>query len=173
MRIGVERRQVVGVGQTIDLLGRQVLYNGGKGLVFAAVAGPVEFEIPKEQQQAFKVSDREPVVYGIQGVGDDVEDTRLLEIGGQVENVLAALLDLVMLGFGDVQYEHVDLAAVLREVAGHLLADEGVGQVRNLQGPADTVVVGDGHGSRVRQVAWNQLPRAVNGARCIGCAGRI
>ena len=75
------------------------------------------------------------------------------------------------------------LAAVFREVAGDLTADEGVGQVGYLQTAADHVVVGDGdvvHAARqcgLVQEPWRGVAlRAVELAhgpvgRFVGMAG--
>jgi len=45
----------------------------------------------------------------------------------------------------DVVDQHMDFAAVLGKIGGHLLADEGPGQVGDFQTAVDGVVVGDGH----------------------------
>ena len=145
VRVGIERDDVVFLGQTLDILAGQLVENGLQGQVFTAVAGAVELEVLEEQQQPFEMLDGQPVVYRIQRMGDDVENRFLMKIGGQFVDVVTDFLDFPVLGLGDIQGQNMQLAAVFREIAGDLLADKSTRQVGDFEGAVDTVVIADGH----------------------------
>ena len=86
----------------------------------------------------------QPVVHGVERVGDGARDGSLLQVADEIEYVGPQLLDVGVLGFGDVVDEDVDLAPVFREIGSDLFADKGPRQMRDLEGALDFVVVRDG-----------------------------
>ena len=76
---------------------------------------------------------------------DSVRDLRALQVPLQIEKIFANAFDLAMLRFRNPPYQNVQLATVVREISGDLLADEGPRQVRNFQAAIDRVVIGDGN----------------------------
>ena len=74
-----------------------------------------------------------------------MENLLLVQVARQVVDVRAELLDLPVLGLGDIQGQDMHLAPVVRKVGGDLLADEDVRQMGDFQGAVDGVVIRDGH----------------------------
>ena len=133
------RKNIVLFYQALDDIRGQPIENGPERLVFATVAGSVQFEILEKEEQSFEMVRRQAIIDGVKGMGDDGEYLFLPEIGGQVVNARSTLLNLPMLGFGDVQGQHMKLAAVFREIGGDFLADEGSRQMGDLQRTPDAV----------------------------------
>ena len=86
-RVRVEGRQMVSVGQRLHALGRQTGRHLSQDPVFAVVARSIEFQVVEEQQDLFDMGQGQPIVNGIQGMGDDIIDLLLLQISGEIEYV--------------------------------------------------------------------------------------
>jgi len=61
----------------------------------------------------------------------------------QRKNIVPNNDDVVVLLFGNAPDQNVNLAGVLWEISGDLLADKGVREIANLQATLDRVVIGD------------------------------
>ncbi len=79
----------------------------------------------------------------VEGVSHRMGDVCVLEIFLKGKDVVANDDDVVVLFFRNAPDENMNLAGILREMSGDLLANESVGEVANLQTTVDGVVVGD------------------------------
>ena len=86
---------------------------------------------------------RQPPVDRVHGMGDGMDDPSAAQIRRQIENAGPPAADLFMIRLGNAVSQDMELALVLREIGGDLLADEGSVQVGDLQAGLDGVVVGD------------------------------
>ena len=141
----MQRFQVVPVRQGFDRSGRKRIQHVLEASILPVVAGAVEFEILKQEQELFEQVHAQSVVDGVQGVGHDADDALIVKIPGQIVNAGPHFLNLNMLRLGDIQSQNMDFTALIREIGRDLLADEGTGQMGNFQGPADGVVVRYGY----------------------------
>src|SRR5947207_4298791 len=66
------------------------------------------------------------------------------EVALQRKNVVAQNDEVGVLRFGNAPDEEVNLARLAGEKGRNLLADEGAGQVANLETTLDRIVIGDG-----------------------------
>src|SRR5262249_21674647 len=113
--------------------------------VAAAVAAAVHrLEDVEQQQQLLEVIDGQAIVDVIERMRARMNDSLGVEVGSQLDDVASKRLDLLKLGLRDGPAEDVDPAAIIRKVSGDLVADEGSGQMRDLEGAADAVVIGNG-----------------------------
>ncbi len=121
---------------------------------------PVDFKNLKQQQQLFEMDFREPAVYGKEGMGQRMANFRLIQIRDQFKDILATLLNVQVLGLGDVISQNMHFAAILGKTGGDFLADEGIRKVGDLQAALQGVVVRDGDQAhplipqRVVNVPW-------------------
>jgi len=69
----------------------------------------------------------------------------MAKISGQFENVFSQFLNIVMLRFRYVICQHMNLAAIIREIRRNFLAHEGIRQMRDLESAGNGIVIGDGH----------------------------
>src|ERR1700736_3132235 len=99
----------------------------------------------EEQNQSFQMRCFEFAIHAVERMRDRVRDFAALQIPLQRKNIVPKDNDIVVLLFGNAPDQDVNLTRVLREVSGDLLADEGIGQVANLETTVDRVVVRDGH----------------------------
>ena len=132
------------VRQSFDVAGRQVREDFLEAAVTVGVAVAVQFEDSEEQQQLLEMIRSQPVVHGVQRVGDGTRDGSLLQVADKFKDVCPQPLDVGVLGFGDVVDEDVNLAPVFGEIGSDLLTDKGPRQMRDLEGALDFVVVRDG-----------------------------
>ena len=142
--LGKGRGDAVFVGQSFHDLGGQGRQYLLEALALPVVPGPVHFKVLEQQEELFEMVHGEPVVDAVEGVGQDVKDPLFMKVSRQIEDVLPHLLDLPVMGLGDVVDQHMDLATRVREIRGNLLADKRPRQVGDFQRPVDGVVVGDG-----------------------------
>ena len=84
--------------------------------VEARTAGAVELEVAEQQQQPFEMRQPQPVIHGIQRVGNGVADPGPVEIGHQFVEVEAQPLAFPVLRLGDGVGQHMHFAAVLGKV---------------------------------------------------------
>ena len=152
MRFGMGRLEPVTLGQFGDFLRRQgakttVAHFLGKRLAIAVAA----LEIAEEQHQPLNVLHREDLVDVDQGMRDAVRQALLAQVGGQLVNHRAQLLNFFVLALVQIPDEEMDLAAV-GEIGRHLLAEENVGVVGDRLGAIEPVVVGDGLEGHARGV---------------------
>ena len=143
------------VGQALHVLWPQTLDDLAQEGVLGLVARAVQLKDVEQEQGLFEMRRCQTVVDGEQRVRQHVHDALCAQVGREVEDVFAQALELRVLGLSDVVGQDVQFAAVLGEVGGDFLADEGAGQVRDLKGAVDGVVVGDGdhaHAARAGDV---------------------
>ena len=88
--------------------------------------------------------DPQTIIDTVQGMRHNMDNTLGLQIVHQVEYVIPAFLDVAMLTLVDVKRQNVQFAAVLGEIGCNFLADEGIRQVSDFQGPFDAVVIRNG-----------------------------
>jgi hypothetical protein len=122
----------------------------GKDIRYA----PVEASCPgavfhlegiKEKEHLLDMVGGELFILGIEGVGQEIGDTLTAQVSDHLIKVFPERHQLPEALLGNVQYDHMDLAVVLGEVAGHLGAHEGSWKVGDLQGSGYGVMVADGY----------------------------
>src|SRR5262245_60889801 len=87
--------------------------------------------------------DGEPVIDTVKRMRAGVSDALVPKVGAQIVDILTQPLDLLELGFRDAPGQHMDLAAILREVGRDFVADEHALEMSYFQGGTDSVVIGD------------------------------
>lgn len=136
---------VVLVGEIIDSFeGERADERFDAAVVALRPAAVPHLEGVEQEHHLLDMARGQLLVLGVERVGDEVGDPLLVQVGGQLVDVFPDPHQVPEDALGDVEDDHVDLAVVLREVAGQLGAQEGPRQVGDLQGAADGVVVGDG-----------------------------
>jgi hypothetical protein len=118
---------------------------GLEPIVQPGIPSPVQFEIFEEQQKFFEMDRGQAIVDGPEGMGQDVGNMIFLQILRQVKDIFPGLLQVLMLFLINIVNQDVGLAAILREIGGHFLADKGVGEAGDFQAAVNDVVVRDGY----------------------------
>jgi hypothetical protein len=136
---------IIDIGQPFNVHGGELPEHLGKNLILFVVSGTVEFKVFEQQKHLFKMVDGQPVIYGVEGMGNDIDDVFSIKIGYQIKDIFSNFPDLIMLGFGDVLGQHMHLATIFGEIRGDLLGDIGIRQMGDFKGTFDGVVVGYGH----------------------------
>ncbi len=163
MRVGVGRLEVVAIGQLADFFRRErgeaAVADFLRQRLAIAVA---RLEAAEEQHEPLEVLDGEQLVDVDQRMRDAVRQLLLAQIGGELVDVRAQVLDFLVLRLVQVPDEQMDFAAV-GKVGGHFLAEKNVGVMRDRLAAVEPVVVGDrleGHARRV-ELAVERLRLAV------------
>ncbi len=139
------RREIMAVRELLDLFRSESGKNLLRQLAQERIAQAIDaLEMFEEENQALEMRDLQFAVDAVKRMRHRMHDRCALQIGLELEDVLADAHDLRVLGFRDSPNEEVDLAGILREISRDLFADEGVRQVGDLQAALDCVVVGDG-----------------------------
>jgi len=136
---------IIDIGQPFNVHGGELPEHLGKNLILFVVSGTVEFKVFEQQKHLFKMVDGQAVIYGVEGMGNDIDDVFTIKIGYQIKDIFSNFPDLIMLGFGDILGQHMHLATIFGEIGGDLLGDIGIRQMGNFKGTLDGVVVGYGH----------------------------
>lgn len=89
--------------------------------------------------------DGQPVIDGVEGMGNNIEDILSIKVGHQVKDIFSNFLDFIMMGFGNVLGQYMHLATIFRKIGGDLLGDICVRQMGNFKGAVNGVMVGDRH----------------------------
>ena len=144
-RLRVSWLEIMAVRELLDLLRSQP----GKDLLgqFAQerIAQSVDaLEVLEEQNQPLEMRGLQFAVDAVKRMRHRMHDRLALQIGLQLEDVVARAHDLCVLRFRDSPNQQVNLAGIVREISRDLLADESVRQVGDLQAALDRVVIGDG-----------------------------
>jgi hypothetical protein len=99
--------------------------------------------MPKEKDQSLQMRSRQFAVDTIEGVGDGVGDSFLLQEDLQIKNVAAEGHNLLMLGGGNPPNEQVNFAWIKRKISRNLFANKSILVFSNLKATLDGVVIGD------------------------------
>ncbi len=108
------------------------------------VPGPVQLEIIEQQQALFEMTERQPFIDPVKGVGQHVKNSPGTEVGRQLKDIFPEGLYFPVDGLIDSVNQDMEFAAVFRKISGDFLADKGVRQVGDIQRPIQLIVVGDG-----------------------------
>jgi len=65
--------------------------------------------------------DGQPVIDGVEGMGNNIENVLSIEVGHQIKDILPNFLDLIMMGFGNVLGQYMHLATIFGKISGDLL----------------------------------------------------
>ncbi len=143
---GADRPQAVALRQVLDQTAGQRAEEELHQVVGAAVVDAVEgLEAVEEDQQLLELVQGQHVVDPVERVGDRMHDVLRRQVVAQLVDVAAQGLDVAVLRLGDADRQAVDLAAVLGELDGDLLGEEGARQVGDLERAGDGVVIAQGH----------------------------
>src|SRR5690242_14040656 len=80
----------------------------------------------------------------VKWVSDRMTDSGLRQICPELEYVASNLLDLDVLRLGQVPEEQVDVHMIVRKPGRHLLADENIRKLSDLEASVDPVVIREG-----------------------------
>lgn len=139
------RLEIVSLRELLDLLRRQRRKEFLRELAQKRVPQTVDaFEMFEEQNEPFKMRGLEFAVDAVERMRDRMRDFSALQIPLQRKNIISNDNDIVVLLFGNTPDQDVNLAGVLREISGDLLADKRVRQIADLETAVDRVVVRDG-----------------------------
>ncbi len=127
--------EVMAVRELLDLLRSESGKNLLRQLAQERIAQAVDaFEMLEEENQALQMRGLQFAVDAVKRMRHRMHDRLALQIGLQLENVVADAHDLGVLGFRDSPNEQVNLAGIVREISRDLLADKSVRKVGDLRG---------------------------------------